>query len=264
MTVPGRLGAGVRGLRYRIRRAYYRLLIPLAGPTFRTRFRDVTAEFYVSGLDEYARIPRSGREHLEILLDHVEPDDVFWEVGACTGVISCLVGRRVSSVRVVAFEPHPENATRARENLELNGVDGTVVQKALYDAEGRTQMTVEDGGVGSGGHTLSSPGGGDVIEVPTATGDGLVSDCGLAAPNLVHVDAEGAELRVLRGMRQQLRRTDCRRVHCEVHVGGGNTIEDHGGTPGELRALLAELGFEIEREIGGGGPGDNVHVLARK
>src|SRR4030042_4964901 len=53
----------------------------------------------------------------------LQPGDVFYDVGANAGFFTVLAGRLVGSRgRVFAFEPIPENAETAREQVALNGL----------------------------------------------------------------------------------------------------------------------------------------------
>jgi len=52
---------------------------------------------------------RRESELLSDLIDTLEPDDVFWDVGANIGVFSCFAAQKLIDGSVIAFEPFPPN-----------------------------------------------------------------------------------------------------------------------------------------------------------
>ena len=179
------------------------------------------------------------------LLEHVRPDDVFWDVGANVGTYSCLVGSRLADGdgTVVSFEPYPPTVDLLKRNLRRNDVDATVAPIALGDADGTTELAVRyDDEPGSQEHTLA-PGRResedvvDAVPVPVRRGDTLVEDGTLPEPTVLKIDAEGAGPAVLAGLESTLSNGAPRRVYVEPH---GNTDE--------LEAMLTGFGFAVSRE----------------
>ncbi|MDR9432208.1 MAG: FkbM family methyltransferase, partial [Natronomonas sp.] len=219
------------------------------GTVINQRVGGATAKFHVNSLEELGRVnpvPGAGRPKLRELLEQTEPDDVFWEVGANVGVVSCLVGDRLDDGRVIAFEPHPENATRLRENLSLNDVDGTVYEYVLSDSDGHIDLAVSGNVVGAGGHSVGNRDAVKKIQVPMSSGDIFIKREEVQPPKVLYVDAEGAELRIIEGLSSTLESGTCRYVICSVHAGeSGNSIRDFGDTPEELHVRLDGFGFDL-------------------
>ena len=161
-----------------------------------------------------------------LLCSELRPGDCFFDVGANIGFFTVLAGRL--GARVVAIEPDPVNARRVERNAALNDVNAQVVAAAAWDAEGSVDLVRG----GSGSEWSAKPGKG----VPSVTLDGVAAENGL--PDIVKLDVEGAEGRVLRGAESVLASRP-RLVICEVH---GNANED------EVRALLG--GWRVET-VGG-------------
>lgn len=174
-------------------------------------------------------------------------DQVAWDVGAHVGFFTLLLARRCASV--LALEPYPPNADRLRRHVDLNDAPVEVLQCAVAGRPGTVELQV---GPSSGTHKLTEVDGprwrdaapGERLQVEAVTLDGLLE--GHAAPDLVKLDVEGAELEVLRAAPRVLR-------HAATLV-----VETHSA---ELRRgvadLLADAGFALE-EI------DGDHLLARR
>ena len=151
------------------------------------------------------------------------PGGTFVDVGANIGYFA-LVGAALvgESGRVVALEPDPRMAAELRQNLALNGLGRVaVLEVAAADAEGEATLKgyAEEGG-NWGVSTLSpaaSPLGRPAFSVRCAPLDRVLDEAGVGAVDLVKVDVEGAEARVLRGMRDGLRTGRYRRVLVELH-----------------------------------------------
>ena len=168
----------------------------------------------------------------------------FVDVGANIGYFTLLGASRVGPAgRVVALEPHPHVARVLRQNVEMNGLSHVrVVQAAAADARGTAVLAgfAEDGGnwgVSSLAHAAAA--GAPAFDVRCAPLDEVLDEAGVATADLVKMDVEGAEHRVLRGMRGGLRARRYGRVLVEMH-------------PWEYGDFAAELG-EMAEEMRGAG-----------
>jgi|GEM_PF-2832996 len=147
-------------------------------------------------LDSELGIPFNRREPelVEAILDLVAEGDVIFDIGARFGYYTLLMEHRGCSVH--AFEPHPGNVSRLRDNITRNGLDQrvTVVPKAL--AEESTEMDLILGDEST--HTIDSARLGEAVSVETTTIDRY---CQMedVFPDLVKIDVEGAGDRVLQG-----------------------------------------------------------------
>jgi len=125
-----------------------------------------SAEFDMSrrrlGQYDFVDDLRSERELIQRILSIVEPDDVFYDIGANVGIYSCLVGNQINSGGVVAFEPTPEAFSMLEQNVQHNGIDAELFNIALSNITGTTKMSVR----GQTGHQFSNEDTG-TIEVKT-------------------------------------------------------------------------------------------------
>lgn len=203
---------------------------------------NASAEFNMSihRLDQHDFVDdiRAEQPLIERVLSSVKADDVFYDIGANVGIYSCLIGDRLDSGRVVAFEPTPDAYDILLQNVDRNDAPVETFNVALSDMNGMTQMTVN----GQTGHQFAADRDG-TLEIETRRGDDFANERGLQPPNVCKIDIEGAEYLALEGLREILKEPDCRRIFCEIHT---EKIQEIGGSADEVESLLRELGFELE------------------
>jgi FkbM family methyltransferase len=202
---------------------------------------EIDAEFYVDSRIEYDRVTTMIGEKavLESFVEDINPGERVWDVGANVGTYS-IVGALATEGggEAVAFEPHPENATRINENAELNSVNNLQIERvALDDKDGTTSLYIHGDEAGAGQHSLIDEGDG-AVQVDLRRGDSFIAN-GSSVPNVVKVDVEGAEIRVLDGMSKILEDENCRVLFVEVH-------HQHDVTNAEVNQRLHAAGFETE------------------
>jgi FkbM family methyltransferase len=137
----------------------------------------------------------------------LRPGSCFVDVGANKGDIALLGASLVGDAGcVLAFEPEPDNLYWIRRSLALNRSRNVrVFSLALSDEDGEASLWLSRQ---SGAHTLL-PGlprrseGERRVQVRTL--DGLLVELGNPRLDVLKLDVEGAELRVLRGASRALR-----------------------------------------------------------
>jgi FkbM family methyltransferase len=173
---------------------------------------------------------------LRRLLATARQGDTFFDVGANIGTVTIPVA--MTGAECLAFEPAPANAARLAENAELNRLGNvTVVEAAMWSEAGTVALQV-DGAEGAGRSRVVEDGDG-TIEVPAATLDQFAGG-GAAAPDLLKIDVEGAELEVLRGAAATLGAGRVREVFVETHP---LALEKRGARESDVAALLRDLGY---------------------
>jgi FkbM family methyltransferase len=227
------------------------------------------AIFEIRSPDEYLRLKSMfENDVLSSLLFDLNADDVLYDVGANMGLYSCLVGDIIGPNRVVAFEPHPGNAERLHNNVNLNDLEPTIFNKALSDEEGEVSLAVAvESHTTSPGHNLIEINesveeygseSAETISTDMVRGDNFIQTQNLPEPTVLKVDVEGAEYNVLSGLREVLSGSACRLVYCEVHR---NHVETFGSSDKEVRELLESCGFELESL---NDHGTKYHLKAKK
>jgi FkbM family methyltransferase len=175
----------------------------------------------------------------EALVRLLGAGDVVYDVGANVGFLTLLAARRVGPAGAVyAFEPHPRAAEVLRANVRANSFANVhVVEAAVGRTTGRVRIRADD-------HLTARLGdaGFDVSQI-------ALDHVDAAAPTLVKIDVEGAEVDVLEGASRVL--AEARPVViCELH----------GGTEEACASLLAAAGYDVSRleDAEGGMP----HLIA--
>jgi FkbM family methyltransferase len=155
---------------------------------------DLSARLYITGCwepNEFA------------FLNHVLlPGMTFLDVGANDGVFTVFAAKRLGPQGVVwAFEPSARELDRLRFNLELNRLAARVFPVALAETNGQAQLTVADHE-----HEMHNTLGALIYEETSTTEtialrrlDDIVGEDPPARIDVMKIDVEGAELRVLRG-----------------------------------------------------------------
>lgn len=162
---------------------------------------------------------------IEVLTrSRLRPGSLVFDIGAHQGIVGLVLAHHIgSSGRIVLVEPIPHNAEQCRRNIRLNDAVGvTVRQAAVSDVSGRLSIS---SGLNGQGADLSDYAGS--IDVECTTVDELARLEG--RPDVVFIDVEGYEARVLRGAAATLATNADWFV--EVHVGygleaAGDTVED--------------------------------------
>jgi FkbM family methyltransferase len=188
---------------------------------------------------------------------HLKEGDLALDIGAHCGEYSILMAARCGSTgHVVAFEPDPYARELLAKNLGLNpGIKWPTVEACacsdeigegiLFSRGGNSQSSLARSAVEFRPNDRS-----EEIRVRTITLDSYLAEYGLGDPRCVKIDAEGAEIRILKGASQVL--GSAADIICELHPYAwpefGNTLDD-------LRQLAAAAGRRIryldqEAEVG--------------
>lgn len=242
-------------LRSKLRAGYWLLLRQFLNRPTTVTVDGISAVFRVGGHSEFQRVASLGGERAFIrdIFAHLDRDDTFYDVGANIGTHACLVGKKLESGHVVAFEPYPPNFERLAGNLKLNDIDATVEQCALSDRNGATSLNVSGEHVAEGGHSLSDGRASD-IEIEMLTADTFVYEQDNPEPDVVKIDVEGAESRVLSGMERIITDSNCRLIYFESHEGADDDDDDvverlkaAGFAVEQLQTRGAEIHYRAER-----------------
>lgn len=277
------LAHGLRAANLLVRGGYYYPLLHkrLLGPSgfFRnTRVRcryDDTLQFNAH-LGDWI-------QHHIFFMGHYEPQLTRWiknelpagavvlDIGANVGAFSLLFAKYAGPAgRVIAVEPHPQNASLLRANLQLNQLTQVVVVTAAVGSSGalvqldgfdpRNQGLVRSRPLEGGAFGAAS------LVAPQLSGDALVAELDLQRLDLIKIDAEGADLDILHSLRGSIakhlpniifefqpRQADARNILTELMETHGYRLKLLDGTPLSVEALSqlssssTELNVLLER-----------------
>lgn len=141
----------------------------------------------------------------------LRPGMTFVDVGANEGIYSIFAASCVGRGGVVwAFEPSARELERLQRNRESNDLDFRIFPVGLSDTNGTAELLVAEDSHG-GLNTLGGIAYAGVAEarresIPLRRLDDVIAENAPARVDIIKIDVEGAELQVLRGAAESLRR----------------------------------------------------------
>ncbi len=136
------------------------------------------------------------------------------DLGAHIGTYTVALASYFPAIRVIAVEPLKANVAVLERNVQLNGLDVTIVEAAVCCASGMVHFSSEAsnaGHVAEDGELVRSM---TITELITSRAEEL---------DLVKVDIEGAEISILPDLLKMIRRDTI--VHVELHHAERNRRE---------------------------------------
>jgi FkbM family methyltransferase len=171
----------------------------------------------------------------------IQPGAVAFDVGANFGYYSITLASRMRGQgRVFAFEPCRTTYQRLRTNITLNHLESTIstIPCGLSNSPGVAYLEqVEDGN--SGATAVSAQATGEAIELDTV--DHFCDVNEIDHIDIMKIDVEGSELRVLEGAKAMLSRHQPRimiEINSSALVAAGASVE-------QLEDLLRGLGYQL-------------------
>jgi FkbM family methyltransferase len=156
------------------------------------------------GLREWAVGARHEPRALAAVVDLTRPGATVYDIGANIGVFAVRFARRVGALgHVYCFEPNPVCIHLLKTKLKIARADNfDIFPVCVSDRTGMEEFTVNYGntllGVGEGSPMADKPG--HKIQIERRTLDALIADFNMRPPDVVKIDVEGAESRVVAGM----------------------------------------------------------------
>lgn len=181
---------------------------------------------------------------LSYRLDEIpfEPDNVVLDIGAHVGIVSIYLAKKYPELKILAFEPMPENYQRLVRNLRVNSIENVYPINKALTGDGRFVSMEGSFHQNSGGMTVLNSNGN--ASLPSITLQNIFEEYELDRVRLVKIDCEGAEYETLGATPELLNKVDYLRG--EFHV-----FQDH-----DPRELLDMCGQYI--------PDENIRVSISK
>ena len=178
---------------------------------------------------------------------HLKEGDTAVDIGAHYGTYSILMAAKCGQTgNVVAFEPDPHARKVLSRNLALNprikqptvevcACSDAIGEATLFSRGGNSQSSLARSAVEFSPEHKS-----EEIRVPLVTLDSYLSERNLPELRCVKIDAEGAEIRILKGAKHVL--STNADIVCELHP---YAWPEFGNTLAELKDLAAGAGRHI-------------------
>jgi 2-O-methyltransferase len=226
--------------------------------------------------DAYIRTPLPIAGELGSLFDSNDALVIF-DIGACEGEDSIRYAREFPNARIYAFEPVPSNMATLQRQLAAYGASHVrAFPLAMSDERGTATFHVSSGSpeglpksqdweYGNKSSSLLPPAELSVhypwlkfelaIEVPTETLAHFCAAHSIDRIDFIHMDVQGAELKVLHGAGELLQRV--RAIWLEAE-----SVPLYAGQPlaGEIQAFMEARGFVKRVDTVGAVTGDHLYV----
>jgi FkbM family methyltransferase len=188
--------------------------------------------------------------HLQRLFcERIRPGATVFDAGANVGFFTLLASKLAGeSGRVYAFEPLPRNLDRLERHIRLNQltnvhVGALAIAATSGEAHFRIAQYASMGGLAEEGD----------LRVITASLDDLIASGGVARPDFIKMDIEGAESEALRGAEKLL-------ATAPLTI----ALSTHGWQQHEsCWTTLAGAGFDLELLRDGASDGDYLIVATK-
>jgi len=170
---------------------------------------------------------------------HVQPGDVFYDIGANVGPYSLIAAKATQGqARVFAFEPSPASFRDLARNVDVNGCGESVtpLPLALWSETGLLPVAWRSDIAGAARHRMGSRPKAKSLTIGIRLDD-AIEQLGVPAPTHAKIDTDGHEVEVLRGAAKALADPGWRSVIIELD-------RKETDRNREIRALLAAGGFD--------------------
>jgi len=197
-----------------------------------------------------------------LLMRRLQSAKCFADVGTFVGYYSCIACKTMLHGSIYAFEMDSQNYALLMKNVELNGCANIqAFNVAVMDVPGPVSYYADEDRL-SAGWGVSN----DVA----AGREGLTSVSAISLdaffaqrdelPDVVKIDVEGAEAKVLSGMSHILK-TKPPDLFIEIHP---DKLPGFQSSLGEIISMLVNLGYNLDEIVGMRGRGKRVRLKSLK
>lgn len=189
------------------------------------------------GLVVYKKLP----EYYEMnyIYNNLSENDVFIDIGANIGAVTLLGSSKVGNRgKVYSFEPDINVYPRLVENIKLNNCNNvTLINSAVSDKNSSIMFVNEKASEVS--HLAYSNTSSKGYKVNSQTLDSFVAKNKIGKVKMIKIDVEGAEMKVLLGMKKTALITKYMVVEVNINA------EKYGYSWKESIKFIKDMGFEI-------------------
>jgi FkbM family methyltransferase len=174
------------------------------------------------------------RTTVEILCDFSESGDTLCDIGANIGYVSACFLKNVSSSTVISIEPQPAVLDLLGRNLAQFGQRSSIYPIALSDKSGTMPFVINKENNGMSRLAASNEVGS--VMVPVVACDEFFNGYAFEKIDLMKIDVEGHESRILEASKQFIKRLRPRAILFEDYQ--GRSIRT-------ITTTLDEVGYEV-------------------
>lgn len=151
----------------------------------------------------YTKFPEY--EEMNFIYDFLKKDDIFVDVGANIGAHTLMAASKIKTGKIFSFEPSAKALKYLKENIQINHLKSKViiVDRVVSNINGFESFTL-------GKHSEIDRIGekGDIFHktkmIPSVSLDKFLLENKIDCVDLIKIDVEGAELKVLEGLKDYL------------------------------------------------------------
>lgn len=184
-----------------------------------------------------------GELDTKVFKNQIKKGDIVVDVGASIGYFTLIAAKIVGETgKVFAFEPDSKNFEILRKNVEINKYQNVILeQKAVSDVNGKINLFSSNG---IGFHSTINPhSSAPPIPIVSVKLDEYFRDLNLIDKiDFVKIDVEGAEFRVLNGMKSILKESRHVKIFTEFMK---YFLEQVGIDPKDMLNLLLNNEFKF-------------------
>ncbi len=170
--------------------------------------------------------------------------ETVFDIGAHIGLVALPLSRSIHpNGTVFAFEPASSNRNFLIDHIAANSITNIEIISELIGASSKKAVEFYESSGDSGMNTITDIGrrrGYDQTKINQITLDEFCSSRQLT-PQLIKIDTEGAELNILRGASDTLKKHQPT-IFLSVHP---NHLAELGGTVEELEELITAAGYTV-------------------
>lgn len=205
---------------------------------------------------------------IQTVLNNIKSNSIIVDVGACYGEYTLLCANKAKDGTVIAIEPNPYHFELLKKGIEANNFKNVIlVNMALSDKEEEVDFYIgnehmegstlfKDKMTQELGHNNKH----EIIKVKSITLDKLLSNFNIDKIDILKIDAEGAELKIIKGAKNTLKNSKNLKILTEF---GTNAISSSGESPIEYLTFLINRFKEVKILRDGKDLGDGRDIIDR-
>lgn len=188
------------------------------------------------------------KENAAIIAEHVKKGMTVIDIGAHIGLTTVMMSNYLQPDGIIyAFEPTPTTCNTLKETIRLNRLGNLVVpvQAALSSKSGKEYFYISNHAADNSNSLVNNDRKDrreSRVEVQLYSLDDFTKDKNIAAVDFIKIDAEGAELQVLKGMTENIARRFPKMI-LSLHP---RSIQNGGDSLDKIWDFVKSFGYRVE------------------